>query len=303
MNIKTVIRDKPGAIFHFTCKVHGRSTGANAVRLAAYRAGERLRSELTGRIHNYTRKTEVAFKSIIAPSGSPDWIMDRGLLWNTVDTKEVRIDAQLAREVEVALPLALERDAQIELLTHWVQEVFVSEGMVADICMHDKVGNPHAHILITLRELQASGFGPKVRKWSDPRLVENWRASWAAAVNNALEGAGLDIRIDHRSHRRRGVDRTPTKHVGRMTPWNTLKVAEDSLENQITQIERELQEQKREQKREQKKSAELAKSQETVAPAISPVCMPTQRPSRQRRPRPARVQTNPGFVRGSEPSF
>lgn len=113
MNMKIETRDKPGAIFHFTCKVHGRSTGANAVRLAAYRAGERLRSELTGRIHNYTRKTEVAFKSIMAPTGSPAWIQDRGLLWNTVDIKEVRIDAQLAREVEVALPLALERDAQI----------------------------------------------------------------------------------------------------------------------------------------------------------------------------------------------
>jgi ATP-dependent exoDNAse (exonuclease V) alpha subunit len=299
MNMKTERGDKPGAIFHFTCKVHGRSTGANAVRLAAYRAGERLRSELTGRIHNYTRKTEVAFKSILAPSGSLDWIKDRGLLWNTVDTKEVRIDAQLAREVEVALPLALERDAQIELLTHWVQEVFVSEGMVADICMHDKIGNPHAHILVTLRELQASGFGQKVRKWSDPRLVETWRASWAAAVNNALESAGLDIRIDHRSHRRRGVDLTPTKHVGRQTPWNAFKVADDSLENQITQIERDLQEQKQE----KQKSAELAKPQETVAPTTSPVCMPTQRPSRVRRPRPARVQSNPGFVRGSEPTF
>jgi len=299
MNMNKKTKDKPGAIFHFTCKVHGRSTGANAVRLAAYRAGERLRSELTGRIHNYTRKTEVAFKSIMAPTGSPAWIQDRGLLWNTVDTKEVRIDAQLAREVEVALPLALERDAQIELLTHWVQEVFVSEGMVADICMHDKVGNPHAHILVTLRELQASGFGPKVRKWSDPRLVETWRASWAAAVNNALERAGLDIRIDHRSHRRRGVDLTPTKHVGRKTPWNAFKVADDALENQITQIEHDIQEQKRE----QKKAAELVKPQETVVPTTSPVCIPTQRPSRVRRPRPARVQTNPGFVRGSEPSF
>jgi hypothetical protein len=118
-------------------------------------------------------------------------------------------------------------------------------------------------------------------------------------VNNALERAGLDIRIDHRSHRRRGVDLTPTKHVGRKTPWNAFKVADDALENQITQIEHDIQEQKRE----QKKAAELVKPQETVVPTTSPVCIPTQRPSRVRRPRPARVQTNPGFVRGSEPTF
>lgn len=295
MNIKTERGNKPGAIFHFSCKVHGRSTGANAVRLAAYRAGERLRSELTGRIHNYTRKTEVAFKSIMAPSGSPTWVQNRGLLWNTVDTKEVRVDAQLAREVEVALPLALERDAQIELLTHWVQEVFVTEGMVADICLHDKVGNPHAHILITLRELQASGFGQKIRKWSDPRLVETWRASWAAAVNNALERAGLDIRIDHRSNRRRGVDRTPTKHVGRQTPWNAFKVAGDSLENQITQIERELQEQKQERRAAEK----LAATQALASMAASPVLSLT----RTCRRRPARAQPTPTFTPGSTPTL
>ena len=107
MNMRAEPKEKPGAIFHFACKVHGRSTGANAVRLAAYRAGERLRSDLTGRIHNYTRKTEVAFKAILAPDVSAPWVTDRGVLWNTVDSMEARKDAQLAREVEVALPLAL----------------------------------------------------------------------------------------------------------------------------------------------------------------------------------------------------
>ena len=130
-------------------------------------------------------------------------------------------------------------------------------------------------------------------------MVETWRASWAAAVNNALECAGLELRIDHRSHRRRGVDLTPTKHVGRKTPWNAFKVADDALENQITQIEHDLQEQKRE----KQKSAELTKPLETDPPSTAPACIPTQRQSRVRRPRPARVQTNPGFVRGSEPSF
>lgn len=299
MNTRATPKENPGAIFHFKCKVYGRSTGANGVKLAAYRAGERLRSELTGRIHNYTRKTEVAFKTILAPDMTIPWVTDRGLLWNTVDNSEVRKDAQLAREIEVALPLALSRDAQIELLTSWIQETFVSQGMVADICLHDKPGNPHAHVLLTLRALQPTGFGPKVRKWSDPLLVESWRASWSAAVNRSIEKAGLDIRIDHRSYKRQGVDVTPTKHVGRSTPWNGEKVAAVSMENQLIQIERSLQEQKQE----QKKAAQIAAAQEQETQAPSPTFTSPQRPPRVRRPRHARVSPNPGFVSRSGPSF
>lgn len=289
----------PGAIFHFDCKVHGRSDGSNAVKLAAYRAGSRLRSELTSRIHNYTRKKEVLWSEILAPRHAPAWAKDRQALWNTVDLVERRCDAQLAREVEVALPLALSPTDHCNLLREWVSETFVSHGMVADICYHAKRGNPHSHILLTLRDIDANGFGKKNRAWNNLGLVESWRASWAAVVNRYLERAGHKIRIDHRSFKRQGLDLTPTKHVGRETPWNGQKVADVSRENKLILMERDLQEQKRE----RKKAVELAKPQETVAPVISPVCMPTQRPSRVRRPRPARVQTNSGFVRGSEPTF
>ena len=231
MNMRAEQKEKPGAIFHFACKVHGRSTGANAVRLAAYRAGERLRSELTGRIHNYTRKTEVAFKAILAPDVSAPWVTDRGVLWNTVDSMEARKDAQLAREIEVALPLALSRDQQIELLTNWVQDVFVSQGMVADVCLHDKVGNPHAHILLTLRDIGPDGFGKKNRAWNAPRLLETWRESWADFVNKYLEKAGLDIRIDHRSYRRQNIQTVPTKHTGPEYSFDTEKRASILAEN------------------------------------------------------------------------
>ena len=105
MNVEKQTKAKPGAIFHFDCKVHGRSTGANAIRLAAYRSGSRLRSELTGRIHNYTRKKEVLWSEILAPPHAPAWSKDRATLWNAVDRIEHRCDAQLAREVEVSLPL------------------------------------------------------------------------------------------------------------------------------------------------------------------------------------------------------
>ena len=297
--MKTELRDKPGAIYHFSCKVHGRSDGSNAVKLAAYRAGARLKAETTGRIHNYSRKKEVLWSAILAPETAPAWAKDRHALWNAVDRIEHRCDAQLAREVEVALPLALSPTDHCKLLREWVSETFVSHGMVADVCYHAKRGNPHAHILLSLRDIDAQGFGKKNRSWNTLSLVDSWRASWAEIVNRYLEKAGLNIRIDHRSFKRQGLDLTPTKHVGRQAPWNGEKVAKVSLENKVALVERDL----LQLKREQKKAAELAKPQETVAPSTSPVCIPTQRPSRVRRPRPARVQTNPGFVRGSEPSF
>lgn len=299
MNMERQNKTKLGAIFHFDCKVHGRSTGANAIRLAAYRSGSRLRSELTGRIHNYTRKKEVLWSEILAPPHTPAWANDRSTLWNAVDRIEHRCDAQLAREVEVSLPLALSPPVHCELLRDWVREVFVAAGMVADVCYHAKRGNPHAHILLTLRDIGPEKFGPKNRSWNNLSLVEFWRASWAEIVNRYLEKTGLDLRIDHRSYKRQGLDLTPMKHVSRRMTFNSEHAAEVSLDNQITKIERELQEQRRE----QKMAVELAKPQETVAPTTSPAFMPTQRQSRVRRPRPARVQTNPGFVRGSEPSF
>ena len=114
----------------------------------------------------------------------------------------------------------------------------MSQGMVADVCLHDKVGNPHAHILLSLRDIGPDGFGKKNRSWNAPRLLETWRESWADFVNKYLEKAGLDIRIDHRSYRRREVDLTPTKHIGRANKFNKEKIETLSLENKLIEIER-----------------------------------------------------------------
>lgn len=299
MNMGIQNKTKSGAIFHFDCKVHGRSTGANAIRLAAYRSGSRLRSELTGRIHNYSRKKEVLWSEILAPPHAPAWTKDRQALWNAVDRIEHRRDAQLAREVEVSLPIALSPVDHCELLREWVRETFVAAGMVADICYHAKRGNPHAHILLTLRDIDADGFGKKNRSWNNLSFVESWRASWAEIVNRYLEKAGLDVRIDHRSYKRQGLDLTPMKYISRKMPPNSERFAEISLNNEIILLERNLQEQKRE----QKKAAQIAADQEPETQAPSPTCTSPQRPSRVRRPRPARVQPKPGFVSGSGPSY
>ena len=208
------------AIFHFAAQVITRSDGGNAVAAAAYRAGMRFSCARTGLVFNSTRKREVAYRAILAPQGAAAWVFDRPQLWNQVEATETRANSQLAREVEVALPIELTHAQHIALLHGYVNEHFVSLGMVADIALHAKTGNPHAHIMLTLRDVEAEGFGGKRRDWNSPALVTRWREAWANACNAALESAGRVERIDHRSNLGRGIDLPATVHQGRRTHAN-----------------------------------------------------------------------------------
>lgn len=206
------------AIFHLCAKVICRSTGGNAIAAAAYRAGQRLVCERTGRVHNYTRKTEVAHREILLPAGAPEWMNNREALWNAVEDAERRKDAQLCREVEVALPLELSLDQQVSLLRKFVREAFVAQGMVADMNIHAKERNPHGHIQLTMRDVTADGFGKKNRDWNKLDLVDQWREMLARYCNEALEQAGYaGVRVDHRSLAEQGRADLPTVHVGRFT--------------------------------------------------------------------------------------
>lgn len=208
------------AIFHFSAKVIKRSDGANAVAAAAYRAGARLTCERTGQTFNYTRKSEVTHRAILAPEGSPAWVFERSKLWNAIEASETRVNSQLAREVEVSLPIELTHEQHTQLLHEYVQEQFVKMGMTADIALHAKSGNPHAHILLTLRDITHDGIGAKRRDWNNKALIPQWREAWATACNAALELSGSAERIDHRSNKTRGMDALATVHLGRRTPAN-----------------------------------------------------------------------------------
>ena len=208
------------AIFHFSAQVISRANGDNAVAAAAYRAGLRFTCARTGLVFNHTRKTEVAYRAVMAPQDAAAWVFDRLALWNKAEAIESRKNSQLAREVEISLPIELTHAQHVALLHEYVQEQFVSQGMVADIALHAKTGNPHAHILLTLRDVQPEGFGAKRRDWNNPALVQKWREAWAKSSNAALEQAGHAERIDHRSHKARGIDLPATVHQGRRTHAN-----------------------------------------------------------------------------------
>lgn len=203
------------AVYHLHAKVGSRSGGKSAVASAAYRSGESLEDNEYGVERDYTRKQGIAYTDMIAPAGSPAWATERQELWNMVEATEKRKDAQLYREVEFSLPVELDRDSQIDLVTKFVTEQYVARGMVADIAIHDKKdGNPHCHVMLTTREISPDGFGKKVREWNDKELLKEWRKQWADCANNALEMKGEKSRIDHRTLEAQGIDRLPTVHRG-----------------------------------------------------------------------------------------
>ena len=140
------------SIYHCSIKVVSRAGGRSAVASAAYRAGEKLYNEETGLIHDFTHKGGVVMNEVILPDNAPRRYLDRQVLWNDVQQIEKRSDAQFAREIEVALPNEMTREQQIECVRSFIQDNFIKEGMIADWALHDKGdGNPHAHIMLTLR--------------------------------------------------------------------------------------------------------------------------------------------------------
>lgn len=203
------------AIYHFTAKVISRGHGRSAIAAAYYRAGERLVDELHQRTYDYTYKTEVIHSEILLPERAPEWMKDRAQLWQAVEAREARCDAQLAREVEFALPQELSQADAIRLARDFVQQEFVRRGMVTDLNIHWEPDNPHAHVMLTMREVDADGFGRKVREWNQVGLLREWREHWADRVNERLHELGIDVRIDHRSYRDQGIELEPTSHLGR----------------------------------------------------------------------------------------
>ncbi|WP_144481465.1 MobQ family relaxase [Cytobacillus oceanisediminis] len=202
------------AIYHLSMQIISRSKGQSAVASAAYRSGEKLNDQRTNEDKFYRREIQPE-TMILAPSHAPEWVQDRNRLWNEVEKIEKRKDAQLARELNIALPRELSNDLQKELVREYVQEQFVNKGMIADIAIHrDDEENPHVHIMLTTREISAEGFGQKNRDWNQRALLEKWREEWANFANKALEREGIQERISHLSHEARGLEQLPTVHLG-----------------------------------------------------------------------------------------
>jgi len=231
------------AIYHLCIKIISKGKGKSAVAASAYRSGEKIKNEYDGIVHDFTRKGGIAHTEILLPQNAPQEFSDRGTLWNSVEKIEKSKNSQLAREIEIALPKELDREKQINLVRDYVKENFVKVGMCADIALHDKGdGNPHAHILLTMRPLnEDTTWGAKSKKeyildengekvklkngnyktrkintvdWNEQDKAEHWRKAWADITNKYLEENSIQEKVDHRSYQRQGIEEIPTIHLG-----------------------------------------------------------------------------------------
>lgn len=223
------------AIYHLHVKVIGRKAGSSAVASAAYRSALRLRDERIERSHDFSAKRGVVHSEVLLPKGAPEQWRGRERLWNDVEAFEKRKDAQLAREVEFALPRELSKSQGIELARDFVQTQFVDAGMIADLNVHwdigeDGMSKPHAHVMLTMRAVDENGFGPKVRDWNSTQLIERWRERWAELANERLADLDIDARIDHRSLEAQGIDLEPQSQIGASAQRIETHGVEDALD-------------------------------------------------------------------------
>ena len=240
-SIKEGVKMKP---IHFHISYCKRSAGRSVIEYASYCSGESLLSQYNG-VRYYKERDDVVYKEILLPPNAPDDYQNREILWNSVELYEDK-NAQLARLIDVALPNEINREDQINLIRDYVQQVFVAEGMCADVAVHDKgTGNPHAHIILTLRSLDENGnwkskwiknyrlddqgrkiydpvtkryqCGPSipVNHWGNKANAEIWRRLWAETCNCVLKSRDIKVRYSNLSYVRLGIDREPQKHLGR----------------------------------------------------------------------------------------
>jgi Ti-type conjugative transfer relaxase TraA len=207
------------AIYHFSAKMISRANGSSALAAAAYRSASRLLDQRLDRHHDFSNKAGVVHSEVMLSDGAPAHLADREDLWNAVEAAEKRIDAQLAREIEFAIPRELDKPEAIRLAREFVAREFVARGMIADLNVHwdissDGESKPHAHVMLTTRSVDENGFGPKVRDWNRTDLLNHWREAWGEHVNTRLAELDIDARIDHRSLEAQGIDLEPQHKIG-----------------------------------------------------------------------------------------
>jgi ATP-dependent exoDNAse (exonuclease V) alpha subunit len=240
------------AIFYLQINSVGRGAGRRATAAAAYRAGERIRDERSGELHNYSRRRDVMHTEIFLPgqlaSGAAAWARNRERLWNTAEHAEKRHNARVAREYQVALPPELSPSQRVALARTFSREVAERYKVAVDLAVHDPrpegdSRNFHAHLLTTTREVTPAGLGAKAgldmsgrerRRHDLPDHRQEYltlRERWATLTNEALREANVEARIDHRSLAAQGVDREPVPAI----PLMHLKMEQRGVRSELAE--------------------------------------------------------------------
>lgn len=256
------------AVPHFSVSIVSRGDGRSAVLSAAYRHCAKMEYEREARSVDYTRKQGLLHEAFSVPPDAPQWlrslIADRSVagaseaFWNKVEAFEKRSDAQLAKDITIALPLELSAEQNIALVRDFVERHILARGMVADWVYHDAPGNPHVHLMMILRPLTEDGFGSKkvavmgengevLRTKTGKIVYELWaggiddftalRDAWFEIQNRHLALGGIDLRVDGRSYAERGIDLVPTTHIGVGAKAIQRKSAREGHEMSLERIE------------------------------------------------------------------
>ncbi|MFX0550033.1 MobQ family relaxase [Hathewaya histolytica] len=224
-----------------------RSKGASVLAKAAYNARDKLNDEYYGKVHDYSKKEDLVFSKIFLPEHIPKEFSNREYLWNSVEKIEKSKNSQLARNLLFTLPRELNEEDRIKLISEFIEENFTSQGMIADCNIHNPLASdneeqPHAHILLTLREIDEQGkWKPKCRKeyildengekiklksgnyksrkvnlndWNEPDKAKEWRENFSKKANDYLEKNHIDKRIDPRTFEEQGREELPQVHLG-----------------------------------------------------------------------------------------
>jgi ATP-dependent exoDNAse (exonuclease V) alpha subunit len=244
------------ALYFLNIKAISRSAGRSAPAAAAYRAGERIRDERTGVLHNYARRRDVIHAEIFVPgtlaSEAPPWVRQRAALWNAAEAAEHRRNSRVAREYQVTLPHELNAQQRLELARNFARDLSERHSVAIDLAIHEPRpgGDPrnhHAHLLATTRELTAAGLGAKTgldmpqtertRRGllSEPAEFNAIRERWATLVNDSFRAAGLEERVDHRSLKAQGIDREPVPRI----PYVALQIERRGVRSEVAEQIRE----------------------------------------------------------------
>ncbi len=196
------------ASYHLSVKTIKRSAGRSATAAGAYRAGERIECQREGRVHDYTAKRGIEETFILTPKDAPSWAQDRSALWNAAEESETRRNSVTAREWELALPSEISAEDRSQITRQFAEELVSRYGVAVDVAIHapHREGdqrNHHAHVLTSTRKLEPEGFTAKTRVLDSAKTggaeIEQMRGLWAELQNRALERAGEESRVDHRS--------------------------------------------------------------------------------------------------------
>lgn len=241
-------------MYHLHARAIGRKRKRRsvAVRAAAYRARDTLYDEVARKWVDHSHRQDLSASFILAPSGSPSWVLDRSRLWNSVEKNENRVDSQVCRELEISLPRVFDKDRSVRVIKDFVTENCVNLGMIADVSIHG-VGskNPHAHVLLTMRKLGPDeSWGKKETDWNKRSLVNALRKDWENAYNREVKSMGMpQLTVSCESYRTRRLDKNPQKYCGarRIRLWREEQIIEQpSAQYVIDQLRKEEEELQRE---------------------------------------------------------